>query len=99
MVVEDELHGGQPVLSRARQAQLDEMGVDGFLAQTPETMWYSGPYRITEYIMNNTKTLTKNESYWDKDCTLFDTVTIRMLEDGNQDESVPSEKYNSPLTV
>ena len=68
------------------QAQLDEMGVDGFLAQTPETMWYSGPYRITEYIMNNTKTLTKNESYWDKDCTLFDTVTIRMLEDGNQDD-------------
>ena len=70
------------------QAQLDEMGIDGFLAQSPENMWYNGPYRITDYIMNNSKVLTRNESYWDKDCTLFDTVTILMVEDGNQDDQL-----------
>ena len=64
------------------------MGIDGFLAQSPENMWYNGPYRITDYIMNNSKVLTRNESYWDKDCTLFDTVTILMVEDGNQDDQL-----------
>ena len=63
------------------QAQVDEMGVDGIKNQDSTTMWYNGAYTITEYIMSNTKTLTKNPAYWDKDAKLFDTVTYLMVED------------------
>jgi len=68
------------------QALVDELGAENVLSMNNNTMWYSGPYTITEFIMGNSKVFTKNDSYWDKDCTLFDTVTVRMLEDGNQDD-------------
>lgn len=70
------------------QGLVDELGVENVLAMNNETMWYSGPYTITEFLMGNSKTLTKNPAYWDKNCSLFDTVTIRMLEDGNQDDTL-----------
>lgn len=58
-----------------------EIGVDGYFGATYETMWYNGPYTITNYIYQNEKVLTKNESYINKDTTkLFDTVTIKMVE-------------------
>ena len=63
------------------QAQVDEMGVEGVRTQDNTNMWYNGPYTITEYIQGNTKTLTKNPAYWDKDAKLFDTVTYLMVED------------------
>ena len=59
---------------------LDEIGVDGFKAATPENIWYNGAYTCTEYIQQNTKTLTKNPLYWDTDAKLFDSVTIKMVE-------------------
>lgn len=62
------------------QAMIDEIGVDGFKAATPENIWYNGCYTCTEYIQQNTKTLTKNPLYWDTDAKLFDTVTIKMVE-------------------
>ena len=62
------------------QAMIDEIGIDGFKAATPENIWYNGAYTCTEYIQQNTKTLTKNPLYWDTDCTLFDTVTVKMVE-------------------
>lgn len=65
---------------------LDELGVDNMVAVTPEQLWYNGPYIITDYIMNNSKVLTKNESYWYKNCSLFDTVTILMIEDATKDD-------------
>ena len=58
-----------------------EVGVKNVLGSSNETIWYNGPYTLTEFIQGNTKTLTKNPAYWDKDCTLFDTVTIRIIED------------------
>ena len=64
----------------APKALIDELGVDGFLAMNNENMWYNGCYTITNYIHGNEKVLTKNPAYWDKDCTLFDTVTIKMVE-------------------
>ena len=70
------------------QAQVDEMGVDGIKNQDSTTMWYNGAYTITEYIMSNTKTLTKNPAYWDKDCDLFDTVTYLMVEDALQAQNL-----------
>ena len=63
------------------QAFVDEVGVANVLASTNDVLWYNGPYTLTEWVQNNTKTLTKNPSYWDTDCTLFDTVTIRIIED------------------
>lgn len=62
------------------QGLIDELGVDGMIGMTNENMWYNGPYFETTFTMNNEKILTKNDSYWDKDATLFDTVTIRMVD-------------------
>ena len=58
-----------------------EVGVENVLGSSNETIWYNGPYTLTEYIQGNTKTLTKNPTSLDKDCSLFDTVTIRIIED------------------
>ena len=67
-------------------AEIAEKGVDGMLSMNNENMWYNGPYVIDSYIQNNEKVLIPNESYWDKDCTLFNFVTIRMINDGNSDD-------------
>lgn len=57
-----------------------EIGADGIYALTYDKAWYSGPYTCTTYIQNSEKILTKNESYWNKDVKLFNTVTFRMVE-------------------
>ena len=62
------------------QAMVDELGVDGVKSMDNTTMWYNGCYTMTSYVQNNEKVLTKNPTYWDKDCKLFDTVTYRMVE-------------------
>ena len=63
------------------QAMVDELGgPDGVRAMNNETMWYNGPYLMTSYIQGNEKVQTKNPKYWDTECTLFDTVTIKMVE-------------------
>ena len=46
-------------------------------------MWYNGCYTMTYYIQGNQKVYTKNPLYWDTDCTLFDTVTVKMVESGD----------------
>ncbi len=70
------------------QDLVDEIGVDGVFGQQPDTMWYCGPYRITSYVNNNSKILTRNEEYWDKESQLFDTVTILMVQDANADDTM-----------
>ena len=62
------------------QAMVDELGVDGVKQMNNETMWYNGCYTMTEYIQGNEKVYTKNPTYWDKDCKLFNTVTMKMVE-------------------
>lgn len=64
----------------ASKTLIDQLGVDGFIACNNENMWYNGCYTITSYIQGNEKIYTKNPHYWDKDCTLFDTVTTKMVE-------------------
>ena len=60
---------------------LDEIGVDGYFGASYDTLWYNGPYTITEYIYQNEKVLTKNPSYHALDeVKLFDTVTVKMVE-------------------
>ena len=70
------------------QAEIDEKGVENMIGMSNETAWYNGAYTITSYIMNNEKVLTRNPAYWDKDCTLFDTVTIIMIDDANRDDQL-----------
>ena len=58
-----------------------EIGVDGYFGADYTTMWYNGPYTITEYIYQSEKVLTKNASYHALDeVKLFDTVTVKMVE-------------------
>ena len=70
------------------QGMIDELGVENVLGVSPAQLWYSGPYTMTEFVSGNTKTFTKNEAYFDKDSKLFDTVTIKMIEDGNADDNL-----------
>lgn len=63
------------------QGFVDEVGVENVLSTGIDGLWYNGPYTLTEYIQGNSKTLTKNPLYWDTDCKLFDTVTIRIIDD------------------
>ncbi len=62
------------------QAMVDSLGVDGVKAMNNETMWYNGCYTMTSYIQGNEKVFTKNPTYWDTEATLFDTVTVKMVE-------------------
>lgn len=64
----------------APKALIDELGVEGFIAMDNQTTWYNGAYLMTSYIQGNEKVFTKNDAYWDKDCILFDTVTVKMVE-------------------
>ena len=53
------------------QGQLDAVGVGSEMNSIENTaLWYNGPYIMTEMIQNNSKTFTRNESYYDKDCNL-----------------------------
>ena len=35
---------------------------------------------MTSYVQGNEKVFTKNPTYWDTECSLFNTVTIKMVE-------------------
>lgn len=70
------------------QGEIDALGVDGVFSQTPETMWYNGPYVINNFVRGNSRDLVRNETYWDKDCKLFDIVTITVLEDQGRDDDL-----------
>ncbi len=63
------------------QGMIDELGgAEAVKSMNNETMWYNGCYTMTSYIQGNEKVLEKNPMYWDKECSLFDTVTIKMVE-------------------
>lgn len=62
------------------QGMVEELGVDGVKGMNNETYWYNGAYTMTSHVRGNEKVFTKNPEYWDKDCKLFDTVTIKMVE-------------------
>lgn len=64
----------------APAALIEQLGVEGFIAVQPDTMWYTGPYTMTSYIQGNEKVYTKNPAYYNTECTRFDTVTVKMVE-------------------
>ena len=62
-------------------AMVEELGgPDGVRSMNNENMWYNGPYTMTSYIQGNEKVYTKNPLYWDTECKLFNTVTVKMVE-------------------
>ena len=62
-------------------ALLQEIGVDGYMAATHDTIWYSGPYTITSYLHGSEKIFTANPNYWNKaNVKIFDTVTVKMVD-------------------
>ncbi len=70
------------------QELIHQQGVDGMPGISNETMWYNGAYTCTSFVKDNEKVLTANPAYWDKECTRFDTVTIRIVEDGTADDTL-----------
>ncbi len=63
------------------QVMVDELGGPaGVKAMNNENMWYNGCYTMTSYVQGNEKIFTKNPLYWDQDCELFNTVTVKMVE-------------------
>ena len=77
-----------PILYPTSQKLIDELGVENVVGMSNEQMWYSGGYTLTTYIPNNEKVLTRNPAYFDKDCKLFDTVTIRVVESALVDDQL-----------
>ena len=61
-------------------AMIEQITPQGFKEVSNDQLWYIVCYRLTSFIYNNEKVMEKNESYWDKDCTLFDSVTVKMVE-------------------
>ncbi len=60
---------------------IDEIGVDGFMTATYDTIWYCGPYTMSNFVDGNIEVYTKNESYWNLDDTLlYDEVRISIVE-------------------
>ena len=77
-----------PILYPTSQKLIDELSVENVVGMSNEQMWYSGAYTLTTYIPNNEKVLTRNPAYFDKDCKLFDTVTIRVVESALVDDQL-----------
>lgn len=64
------------------QGLLDELGVDGYIGATNETIWYNGAYLCNEYIQNNSKVLVQNPNYFNAaNEARFHSVTVRMIDD------------------
>lgn len=65
----------------ASAAHIEELGVESFRGETPETMWYSGPYIITSYVNGNEKIFEPNHYWWGNDeSTRFNSVTVKMVD-------------------
>lgn len=67
-----------------------------------DTIVYNGPFTLTNWVHNSELTLTKNESYWDKDRVILDNVNLKIIEDENAiynsftNGSIDAVETNSP---
>ncbi len=65
----------------ASPVQLESMTPEEYLAIDNTTMWYCGPYLLTEYINGNEKVFEANPSWFgNDDHTRFQSVTVKMVE-------------------
>ncbi len=56
-----------------------EKGAD--YAKTPESMIYSGPFKMTEWIAGNRFKAVKNENYHDADAVKLDSITWKVVKE------------------
>lgn len=61
-----------------------------------DTMVFSGPFKITEWVHNNQVVLEKNENYWDKDSVKLNKVTMKIIK---EETSRMNELYNGSLDI
>lgn len=50
-------------------------------AQNPESMLYSGPFKMTEWVAGNSFKAVKNENYWDADKIQLNSITWKVAKD------------------
>ncbi len=67
-------------MSPLSQGLVDKLGPDGVQGMDNTSMWYCGPYIMTEYINGNSKVYEQNPHYWDTSAKRFNTITHRMIE-------------------
>lgn len=68
------------VLYPLPRGELEELGVDGYIAVQPSELWYCGPYVISSFVSGNEKTLTQNPLWWDTESTRFDSMTWKIVD-------------------
>ena len=71
-------------LSPISGALLEEIGADGYRNVTFDTLWYNGPYYVSEFVDRSYKIFTKNPLYYNDEDELFDTVKVQMVESADQ---------------
>ena len=71
-------------LSPISGALLEEIGADGYRNVTFDTLWYNGPYYVSEFVDRSYKIFTPNPLYYNDEDVLFDRVTVRMVESADQ---------------
>ena len=65
----------------AQKAAVEQLG-DTY-ASSPETMVYSGPFVVSEWIPEQKLNLAKNENYWDKEAVILSEIQGDMIVDLN----------------
>ena len=60
------------------------------------TMLYSGPFMISEWVHNNKVELVKNPEYWDAENVKLDKVTMKIIKD---ESARMNELYNGSLDI
>ena len=71
-------------LSPISPALLEEIGADGYRNVSYDTLWYNGPYYVSEFVDRSYKILTANPLYYNDEDVLFETVTVQMVESADQ---------------
>ena len=61
-----------------------------------ETMVFSGPFKMTEWVHNSKVELVKNENYWDAESVKLDKVTMKIIAETN---SIMQELDNGGLDL
>lgn len=57
--------------------KLEELGKDFGVATGPDTLYYCGAYRLSEFKPQEKRVLTKNKSNWDKDKVYIETLEYK----------------------
>ena len=63
---------------------LEEIGGEGYRNVTYDTLWYNGPYYVSEFVDRSYKIFTANPLYYNDEDERFETVKVQMVESADQ---------------